>query len=93
MAANNRRVVRMLCKAHLLISLPLAGFVWALPDDATNLAAAATLALVSLAVGFGLSSGDSDSLPGNNLPKRNCVIVLFIGFVLVEDSKMKACFQ
>ena len=53
MAANNRRVVRMLSKALLLISLPLAGFVWALPDDATNLAAAATLALVSLAVGFG----------------------------------------
>jgi hypothetical protein len=48
---------------------------------------------LSLAVGFGLSSGDSDSLPGSNLPKRNCVVVLFIGFVLVEDSKMKSCFQ
>jgi hypothetical protein len=53
MTANNRRFVRMLCKALLLISLPLAGFVWALPDDATNLAAAAVLTLVSLAVGFG----------------------------------------
>jgi len=53
MAANNRRVVRMLCKALLLISLPLAGFVWALPDDATNLAAVVALTLVSLGVGFG----------------------------------------
>ena len=53
MTANNRRVVRMLCKALLLISLPLAGFVWALPDDATNLAAVVALTLVSLGVGFG----------------------------------------
>jgi hypothetical protein len=53
MTANNRRAVRMLCKALLLISLPLAGFVWALPDDATNMAAAAALTLVSLVVGFG----------------------------------------
>ena len=53
MTANNRRVLRMLCKALLLISLPLAGFVWALPDESTNMAAAAVLTLVSLAVGFG----------------------------------------
>ena len=53
MTANNRRVVRMLCKALLLISLPLAGFVWALPDNAANLAAVVALTLVSLGVGFG----------------------------------------
>jgi hypothetical protein len=53
MTANNRRVLRMLCKALLLISLPLAGFVWALPDDSTNIAAAVVLTLASLAVGFG----------------------------------------
>jgi hypothetical protein len=53
MTANNRRVVRMLCKALLLISLPLAGFVWALPDNTANLAAVVALTLVSLGVGFG----------------------------------------
>jgi hypothetical protein len=53
MIANKRRVLRMLCKALLLISLPLAGFVWALPDDTINMAAAAVLSLISLTVGFG----------------------------------------
>lgn len=53
MTPDKRRVLRMLCKALLLISLPLAGFVWALPDGATTMTAAAILTLVSLAVGFG----------------------------------------
>ena len=53
MTVNKRRSFRMLCKALLLISLPLAGFVWALPEDATDLATVAALSLVSLAVGFG----------------------------------------
>lgn len=53
MTVNKRRFFRMLCKALLLISLPLAGFVWALPEDATNMTAVAALSLVSLLVGFG----------------------------------------
>ena len=42
MTAGTRRVVRMLCKASLLVSLPLAGFVWALPENSTMLLASAT---------------------------------------------------
>lgn len=53
MTASKRRVLRMLCKALLLISLPLAGFVWALPEDSTMLVAAGLLTGLSLAVGFG----------------------------------------
>lgn len=53
MTADKRRVVRMLCKGLLLISLPLAGFVWALPENASTMTAAAVLSVVALAVGFG----------------------------------------
>lgn len=53
MTADNRRVLRMLCKASLLVSLPLAGFVWALPENSTMLIGAGVLTLFSLAVGFG----------------------------------------
>lgn len=64
MTAEKRRVLRMLCKALLLVALPLAGFVWALPEDSTMLAAAAALTLASLIVGFGseylASSAESD---------------------------------
>jgi len=66
MTAAKRRVLRMMCKALLLISLPLAGFVWALPEDSTMLAAAGALTLVSLLVGFGAeylaSSTENDIL-------------------------------
>lgn len=53
MTAGKRRVLRMLCKIALLISLPLAGFVWALPENTNMLVAAGVLTLASLAVGFG----------------------------------------
>lgn len=53
MTAAKRRFLRMLCKAVLLVSLPLAGFVWALPEDSTMLMSAGVLTLLSLAVGFG----------------------------------------
>ena len=53
MTAAKRRVLRMLCKALLLISLPLAGFVWALSEDSTMMVAAGLLTALSLAVGFG----------------------------------------
>lgn len=53
MAADKRRVLRMTCKGLLLISLPLAGFVWAMPEDSSMLAAAGVLTLVCLAMGFG----------------------------------------
>ena len=53
MTIAKRRVLRMLCKALLLISLPLAGFVWALPEDSTMMVAAGLLTALSLAVGFG----------------------------------------
>ena len=53
MTAGTRRVVRMLCKASLLVSLPLAGFVWALPENSTMLLGAGLLTMFSLAVGFG----------------------------------------
>lgn len=53
MTAENRRVLRLLCKALLLISLPLTGFVWALPETSAMLPAALALTILSLAVGFG----------------------------------------
>lgn len=53
MTAANRRIVRMLCKASLLVSLPLAGFVWALPETNAVMAIAGVLTVLSLAVGFG----------------------------------------
>ena len=53
MTVAKRRVLRMLCKALLIISLPLAGFVWALPENSTMMAAAGLLTALSLAVGFG----------------------------------------
>lgn len=53
MTADKRRVVRMLCKGLLLISLPLAGFVWALPENAATMTAAVALSAFALAVGFG----------------------------------------
>lgn len=53
MATDKRRVLRMSCKGLLLLCLPLAGFVWALPEDSTMLAAAGVLTVLSLAVGFG----------------------------------------
>lgn len=53
MTTDKRRVLRMTCKALLLVCLPLAGFVWALPEDSTMLAAAGVLTVLSLAVGFG----------------------------------------
>lgn len=53
MTATNRRVLRMLCKAMLLVSLPLAGFAWALPESNMMLAGAGALTLLSLIVGFG----------------------------------------
>ena len=53
MTAGTRRVVRMLCKASRRVSLPLAGFVWALPDNSTMLLGAGLLTMFSLAVGFG----------------------------------------
>ena len=52
MTVAKRRVLRMLCKALLIISLPLAGFVWALPENSTMMAAAGLLTALSLAVGF-----------------------------------------
>ena len=51
--ADNRRVLRMICKGLLLMALPLAGFVWALPDTSLNLVVAAGLTVLSLAAGFG----------------------------------------
>lgn len=64
MTAENRRVLRMLCKGLLLVSLPLAGFVWALPESPTMMAAAGLLTLLSVAVGFGAeylaSSAEND---------------------------------
>lgn len=53
MTTEKRRALRMLCKALLLTSLPLAGFVWAMPEDTTMLVAAGALTVISLAVGFG----------------------------------------
>jgi hypothetical protein len=53
MTAAKRRFVRMMCKAALLISLPLAGFVWALPENSAMLMSAGALTLLSLLVGFG----------------------------------------
>ena len=53
MTAENRRVLRMLCKVVLLVSLPLTGFVWALPETSALLPAALALTLLSVAVGFG----------------------------------------
>ena len=53
MTAENRRVIRMLCKAMLIISLPLTGFVWALPENSAMLPIALALTLLSVAVGFG----------------------------------------
>ena len=53
MTVANRRVLRMMCKALLLISLPLVGFVWALPESSTMMAAAGALTVLSLLVGFG----------------------------------------
>lgn len=53
MTANKRRVVRMLCKGLLLISLPVAGFVWGLPENGSTMALAALLTVVALVVGFG----------------------------------------
>ncbi len=47
----------------------------------------------SLAVGCGLSSWDFEREPESNLPKLNCVVVLFIWLVLVVASKMNPCFQ
>ncbi len=53
MTAEKRRVLRMMCKAMLLVSLPLAGFAWALPETTTMMLGAGALTLLSLAVGFG----------------------------------------
>ena len=53
MTAGNRRLLRMLCKALLIISLPLTGFVWALPENSAILPVALALTLLSVAVGFG----------------------------------------
>ena len=53
MTAGKRRIVRMLCKAVLLVSLPLAGYVWALPENSNMLLGAGVLTLLSLIVGFG----------------------------------------
>lgn len=53
MTGSNRRVLRMLCKALLLISLPLVGFVWALPENSTMMIAAGGLTVLALAMGFG----------------------------------------
>jgi septal ring factor EnvC (AmiA/AmiB activator) len=53
MTADKRRVLRMMCKAMLLVSLPLAGFAWALPETTTMMLGAGALTLLSLAVGFG----------------------------------------
>src|SRR6187399_235071 len=53
MTTENGRVFRMLCKALLLVCLPLAGYVWAMPADSSMLAAAGVLTVMSLAVGFG----------------------------------------
>ena len=67
MTAAKRRVVRMLCKAALLISLPLAGFVWALPETSTMLMGAGALTLLSLVVGFGaeyLASATENEIHG-----------------------------
>lgn len=64
MTANKRRVVRMLCKGLLLISLPLAGFVWALPENGSTMMVAVLLTAVALLVGFGAeflaSSNEND---------------------------------
>ncbi len=53
MTAGKRRIVRMVCKAVLLVSLPLAGYVWALPENSNMLLGAGVLTLLSLIVGFG----------------------------------------
>lgn len=53
MTPDKRRILRMLCKGLLLVSLPLAGFVWALPEDGSTMTAAALLTVVALVVGFG----------------------------------------
>lgn len=53
MTADKRRVLRMLCKGLLLISLPVAGFVWGLPENGSTMALAAFLTVVALVVGFG----------------------------------------
>lgn len=53
MATEKRRVLRMLLKAALLVSLPLTGFVWALPNNSSTMAYATVLTLISIAVGVG----------------------------------------
>lgn len=53
MTAEKRRALRMLCKALLLISLPLVGFVWALPENSMMMLGAGALTLLCLVVGFG----------------------------------------
>lgn len=71
MTAENRRVLRMICKGLLLISLPLAGFVWALPESSSMMVAAGVLTVLSLAVGFGaeyLASSTENDL--NELGER-----------------------
>ncbi len=53
MTAENRRMLRMMCKAALLICLPLTGFVWALPEGSSMLTWATLLTLLSIGVGVG----------------------------------------
>lgn len=64
MTAEKRRMLRMLCKALLLVSLPLAGFAWALPESSTMMALAGVLTVASLGLGFGAellaSAAESD---------------------------------
>lgn len=64
MTAEKRRMLRMACKALLLVSLPLAGFAWALPEDATMMVLAGLLTVVSVGLGFGAeflaSSAEND---------------------------------
>lgn len=43
----------MICKGLLLISLPLTGFMWALPSDPTVIGGATLLTLLSIGVGVG----------------------------------------
>ena len=53
MTAGKRRMLRMMSKLMLLISLPLAGFAFALPESTITLVGAGALGLLRLGFGFG----------------------------------------
>jgi len=51
MTSDGRRMIRMACKAGMLICLPLTGFVWALPTSGQMLPGVVILTVVSILLG------------------------------------------